>query len=103
MAARRYDVPMTTPERRSTFMQRLSRRFGFLGGVAGAVSHAEMGPYRGAPRDPELRVGDEKSYSTLLPTSRQEIVVAAVDDEQWLRSPMPAIAKARERARRSVV
>ncbi|MEU7908773.1 hypothetical protein [Actinoplanes sp. NPDC049118] len=93
---------MTGTERRSTFMSRLRRRFRFLGGVADAVSHAEMGPYAGAPRNPELRVGDEKSYSTVRYTTHQ-VAVSAADEEQWLRSPMPAIAKARERARRTVV
>ncbi|MEU4222504.1 hypothetical protein [Actinoplanes sp. NPDC026623] len=92
---------MTGAERGSTFMSRLRRRFRFLGGVADAVSQAEMGPYAGAPRNPELRVGDEKSYSTVQYTSVQ--VTAAADEDRWLRSPMPAIAKARAAARKTVV
>lgn len=51
---------------RSGFMQWLRRRFKRLGGVAGAVSYADTGPYAGAPRNPELRVGDEKTYSTVI-------------------------------------
>jgi hypothetical protein len=92
---------MTGSERGSTFMSRLRRRFRFLGGVADAVSHAEMGPYAGAPRNPELRVGDEKTYSTVQYTT--QVSVASADEDQWLRSPMPAIAKARRAARKTVV
>jgi hypothetical protein len=33
--------------------------------IAGAVSRAETGPYAGAPRDPDLRIGDEQDYSTI--------------------------------------
>jgi hypothetical protein len=93
---------MTGSQRGTTFMSRLRRRFRFLGGVADAVSHAEMGPYAGAPRNPELRVGDEKSYSTVLHTT-QQVTVAAADEDRWLGSPMPAIAKARRAARKTVV
>ncbi|WP_127504393.1 hypothetical protein [Actinoplanes solisilvae] len=50
----------------SGFIQWLRRRFKRLGGVAGAVSYADTGPYAGAPRNPELRVGDEKTYSTVI-------------------------------------
>ena len=57
---------MTEPaERRSGFMVWLRRRFRILGRIANAFSHADTGPYAGAPRDPDLRVGDEKSYSTV--------------------------------------
>jgi hypothetical protein len=42
---------------RSDTLGRLRRRFAFLGGLAGAVSEAEMGPYGGAPRRPRLRIG----------------------------------------------
>jgi hypothetical protein len=37
----------------------------FLRWIAGAVSHAETGPYAGAPRNPNLRVGEEDTYSTV--------------------------------------
>ncbi len=37
----------------------------FLRWVGNAVSHAETGPFAGAPRDPELRVGEEDTYSTV--------------------------------------
>ncbi|GIJ52255.1 hypothetical protein Val02_91410 [Virgisporangium aliadipatigenens] len=56
-------------ERRSGFMAWLRRRFRFLGGVSSAVSHADTGPYAGAPRDPSLRVDDEKTYSTVRYTT----------------------------------
>ncbi|MGI5184988.1 hypothetical protein ACQEVZ_52925 [Dactylosporangium sp. CA-152071] len=61
---------MESVERRSAFMAWLRRRFRVLGGVAGAVSYAETGPYAGAPRDPDLRIGDEKSYSTVRYTTQ---------------------------------
>jgi hypothetical protein len=53
------------------FLMRLRDRFGFLRGVAGAVSYAETGPYAGAPRDPNLRVDDEKTYSTVRYTTER--------------------------------
>lgn len=56
-------------ERRSGFMGRLRRRFRILGGVAGAVSFADTGPYAGAPRNPNLRVDDERTYSTVRYTT----------------------------------
>jgi hypothetical protein len=57
-------------ERRSELMAWLRRRFRVFGGVAGAVSHADLGPYAGAPRNPSLRIGDEKAYSTVRYTTR---------------------------------
>ncbi|AGZ41825.1 hypothetical protein [Actinoplanes friuliensis] len=92
---------MTATVGSSTFMRRLRHRFRFLGGGMGsAVSHADMGPYAGAPRDPELRIGDEKSYSTIMPT--HQVTVVATADDRW-QSPMPAIAKAREASRKTVI
>ncbi|MEJ3748991.1 hypothetical protein WEI85_37705 [Actinomycetes bacterium KLBMP 9797] len=44
-------------ERRSGLMAWL-RRLPVLRGIGGAVSHADTGPYAGAPRDPDLRVDD---------------------------------------------
>lgn len=52
-------------ERRSRFMGWLRRHFRAFGGIAGAVSHADTGPYAGAPRDPSLRLDDEREYSTV--------------------------------------
>ncbi|MBM2622408.1 hypothetical protein JIG36_43590 [Actinoplanes sp. LDG1-06] len=82
------------------FMRWLRRRFRALGGVADAVSHADTGPYAGAPRNPELRVGDEKSYSTVIYTADRATTQAG----SWLdESQMPAARQARRRARRHVV
>ncbi|SCL26753.1 hypothetical protein GA0074692_2226 [Micromonospora pallida] len=59
-------------ERRSTVMAWLRRRFRVLGGVAGAVSHADTGPYAGAPRNPDLRVDNgDRSYATVRYTTGQ--------------------------------
>ena len=58
-------------ERRSGLMAWLRRRFRIMGPVAGAFSHAETGPYAGAPRDPNLRVDDEKTYSAVRYTTNQ--------------------------------
>ncbi|GAA2642266.1 hypothetical protein GCM10010399_90220 [Dactylosporangium fulvum] len=56
-------------ERRSAFMAWLRRRFRVLGGAANAVSHADMGPYAGAPRNPALHIGDGQGYSTIRYTT----------------------------------
>ncbi|GIE95317.1 hypothetical protein Ari01nite_27820 [Paractinoplanes rishiriensis] len=37
----------------------------WLRALGGAFSHADLGPFAGAPRNPDLRIGDEKSYSTI--------------------------------------
>lgn len=63
-------------ERRSPFMSRLRRRFRILGGIAGAMSYADTGPYAGAPRDPNLRVGDEQNYSTVRYTTNHVAHIA---------------------------
>ena len=63
----------------SNVMGWFRRRLRFLGGVANAVSHAETGPYAGAPRDPELRIGDEKSYSTIEHQTTHVTVAAAIE------------------------
>lgn len=52
-------------------MMRLRERFRILGGISGAVSHADTGPYAGAPRDPDLRIDGEKSYSTVRYTTER--------------------------------
>ncbi|MBL7261920.1 hypothetical protein [Paractinoplanes lichenicola] len=83
----------------SGFMGWLRRRFRLLGGVAGAVSYADTGPYAGAPRNPELRVGDEKGYSTIEYVAEEAVVSGAWIEE----SQMSAAIRARERARRHVV
>ena len=49
-------------EHRSNAMRRFRRRFAALGGVGGAVSEAETGPFAGAPRRPRLRTGG-KTYA----------------------------------------
>ncbi|GHJ48136.1 hypothetical protein Cs7R123_54780 [Catellatospora sp. TT07R-123] len=52
-------------EHSSTMFARLRQRFKTLGAIGGAVSEAETGPFAGAPRNPRLRVGDDKAYSTI--------------------------------------
>ncbi|WP_327011119.1 hypothetical protein OHA72_29900 [Dactylosporangium sp. NBC_01737] len=81
-----------TTERRSEFMAWLRRRFRIFGGVAGAVSHADTGPYAGAPRDPDLRVGDEKAYSTVRYTT-QEVAYTAIgtDPDECRRCRRPLV------------
>lgn len=84
----------------SNVMGWFRRRMRFLGGVANAVSHAETGPYAGAPRDPELRIGDEKSYSTI---EHQTTHVTVAADAWRSESQMPAARRARAAARKHVV
>ncbi|MET7421557.1 hypothetical protein [Dactylosporangium sp. NPDC005555] len=72
---------MSGTERRSDLMAWLRRRFRIFGGVAGAVSHADTGPYAGAPRNPTLRVGDEKAYSTVRYTTQHIAYTTVGTDE----------------------
>jgi hypothetical protein len=48
----------------SDTFQRLRRRARLLGGLADAMSNAELGPFGGAPRRPALRIG-RKDYSVV--------------------------------------
>jgi hypothetical protein len=81
-------------ERRSSFMGWLRRRFSILGGVAGAVSHADTGPYAGAPRNPQLRVGDEKTYSTVRYTTNQvAYATISANPDECPRCGQPLIEK----------
>jgi hypothetical protein len=48
----------------SDTFQRLRRRTRLLGGLGDAMSNAELGPFGGAPRKPQLKVGG-KDYSVV--------------------------------------
>ncbi len=49
---------------RSENFARIRRRMGRIGGLPAAMSHAELGPFGGAPRSPELKIPGAK-YSTV--------------------------------------
>lgn len=51
-------------EHRSDTFARLRKRFRMAGGLANAVSNAELGPFGGAPRNPQLTIGGRR-YSTI--------------------------------------
>ncbi|GGN72259.1 hypothetical protein GCM10010112_40350 [Actinoplanes lobatus] len=72
-----------------TFLSRL-RRLPILRGVADAVSHADTGPYAGAPRDPDLRIGDEQGYSTVrYTTGRIAHIATSVSEDVCPRCGSP--------------
>jgi len=48
----------------SDTFQRLRRRTRLLGGLGDAMSNAELGPFGGAPRKPQLKIGS-KEYSVV--------------------------------------
>ena len=50
--------------RRSANFERLRRRVRLLGGLAEGMSNAELGPFGGAPRRPQLRIGG-KTYAVV--------------------------------------
>jgi hypothetical protein len=52
-------------------MASFARRFRLMHVVGGAVSRAEMGPYAGAPRNPELRIDGNKGYSAVRYTTER--------------------------------
>jgi len=49
---------------RSTTFERLRRRFASFLGLGDAISNAELGPFGGAPRKPELKIG-KKGYAVV--------------------------------------
>jgi hypothetical protein len=53
---------------RSTNFERLRRRVRMLGGLAEAMSNAELGPLAGAPRRPRLKIGG-KTYAMVRYTT----------------------------------
>jgi ribosomal protein L37E len=72
---------------RSNRFARIRRMFG--GGaaeLAGAVSEAELGPFRGAPRKPKLKT-EEAEYSVIRPVERgiAHMAIAATVDPQHCR------------------
>ena len=80
--------------RRSGFMGWLRRRFRVMGGVAGAISHAETGPYAGAPRNPELRTDDKKAYSTVhYATNRVSYTTTSTNPDECARCGRPLVEK----------
>jgi len=80
---------------RSTFMRRLRRRFRILGGTAGAVSNAELGPYGGAPRNPKLKVDDgNKAYAVVRYTTNQIAYTATtMNPDECRRCGRPLVEK----------
>ncbi|WP_018788726.1 hypothetical protein [Micromonospora sp. CNB394] len=59
-------------ERRSSLMGWFRRHFKAFGGIASAVSHADTGPYAGAPRNPKLKIDDDdKAYATVRYTTNE--------------------------------
>ncbi len=74
----------------------LRRRFRIFGGVADAFSHADTGPYAGAPRNPDLRIGDERSYSTVR-YSTQQIAYTTIgtDADECPRCGRPLVERHR--------
>ncbi len=78
------------------FMGWLRRRFRVLGGVAGAVSHADTGPFAGAPRNPRLRVDDRKAYSTVNYTTNQvAYTTTSTNPDECARCGRPVVEQQR--------
>ncbi len=94
----------------SDTFQRLRRRARLLGRVSDAVSNAELGPFSGAPRNPQLKVGG-RAYSVVRYVGNGERrSIAAVrlcrscEAGAWLfYSRMPTTARARRIARKVVL
>jgi hypothetical protein len=72
--------------RRSNALDRLRHLFPGLGTVGDAMSHAEMGPFAGAPRKPKLK-NEDKDYSVVRPAERlvSHTTVHAVDPQRCHR------------------
>jgi ribosomal protein L37E len=72
---------------RSNRFAQIRRLLGGTGGLlAGAVSEAELGPFRGAPRKPKLKT-DEAEYSVIRPVAHgiAHMTIATVMDPQHCR------------------
>ncbi len=76
---------------RSNRMARLPNVFGGWSKLADAISHAELGPFGGAPRKPKLK-NENKDYSVVRPAERlySHTTVATVDPQRCRRCGEPA-------------
>lgn len=79
--------------RRSSRFARLRRMLGPFSGIADAVSHAELGPFGGAPRKPKLK-NQDKEYSVVRPAEHHvsHTIVSVVDPEHCRRCGEPTEA-----------
>lgn len=60
--------------------------------VANAVSRAEIGPFAGAPREPNLRIGDEDTYSTVrYSTDRYAYTSTSTHPDECARCGSPLV------------
>jgi hypothetical protein len=72
---------------RSNRFAQIRRLFGGRGALlAGAVSEAELGPFRGAPRKPKLKT-DEAEYSVIRPVAHgiAHLQIATLMDPDYCR------------------
>ena len=80
--------------RRSDVMGWLRRHFRLFGGVAGAVSHAETGPFGGAPRNPRPRPTENKGYAVVrYTTDRIAYTSTTIDPDECRRCGSPLVEK----------
>jgi len=64
----------------------------FLRWLANAVSHAETGPFAGAPRNPDLRVGEEDTYSAVrYSTDRYAYTTTSAHPDECARCGSPLV------------
>jgi hypothetical protein len=81
-------------ERRSNLMGWFRRRFRMLGGIGDAFSHAETGPYAGAPRNPRSRVEGDKAYAVVRYTTHQvSYTTTSTNPDECARCGQPVIEK----------
>src|SRR2546430_17675868 len=64
---------------RSANFERLRRRLRLLGGMAEAMSNAELGPLGGAPRRPRLKIGGPTYSAGPYPTHHIAYTTIQVD------------------------
>ena len=66
--------------------------FALLRWLANAVSHADTGPYAGAPRNPSLRVGEEDTYSAVrYSTDRYAYTTTSAHPDECARCGSPLV------------
>jgi hypothetical protein len=81
-------------EHRSDQVGWLRRRLSRMRWLGDAFSHAETGPYAGAPRNPRPRVEDDKAYATIRYTTDQiAYTTTSTDPDECARCGQPVIEK----------
>jgi RNase P subunit RPR2 len=74
--------------------QRIRRRLRGMSRLADAISHAELGPFAGAPRNPKLKIGGRAYAVVRYAANRISHTVVRIDPDVCRRCDRPLVESA---------